>query len=309
MVGPTGIVVNPLAGGGRAQRQWARIRHLVLQRLKPSAVEFTSGPGEGFELARAMIRAGLECVVAAGGDGTAHEAANAVLAEGRGSALGVLPLGSASDFARSVGIPRRPEAAVEVLARGVVASVDVGEIRSATSGRRFFLNVASFGLGAAVARRLRASEARSWSPWRYFRAVLTELSRHKPAPIAIALEDAPEPVSGPVTHVAVGNGRFQGAGMELCPTARLDDGWLDVTVIRPVGVPDLLRSVHWLYRGMISRHPRVERYRARRLLAESSGSVEVETDGEPFGSLPVEVRVLPRVLRLIAPSVRPSTAT
>lgn len=247
-----------------------------------------------------MIRAGVEWIVAAGGDGTAHEAANAVLDEGARAALGVLPLGSASDFARSLGIPRNPEAAVETLARGVVAAIDVGEIRSAP-GRRFFLNVASLGLGAAVARRLHTGAGRSAGPWRYFRAVVAELSRHTPALVTIALDGAHSPVCGPVTHVAIGNGRFQAAGMEVCPRAELDDGWLEVTAIRPVGVPELLRGAHLLYRGAIFRHPKVDFYRARRLTAESPDTVEVETDGEPFGRLPVEVAVLPRALQIVVP--------
>lgn len=293
--------MNRQAGGGRAERQWARIRELVIESLRPSAVEFTSRPGEAHELARAMIRAGVEWIVAAGGDGTAHEVANAVLEEGARAALAVLPLGSASDFARSIGIPRNPEAAVKTLACGVVAPIDVAEIRSAAEGRRFFVNVASFGLGAAVARRLHAGRRRSAAPWRYFRAVLAELSRHTPAVVTIALDGANTPLCGPVTHVAVGNGRFQAAGMELCPRAELDDGWLEVTVVRPVGVSDLLRGAHLLYRGAIFRHPRVECYRARRLTAESSDTVEVETDGEPFGRLPVEVAVAPRALPIVVP--------
>lgn len=299
----TGLIVNPRAGGGRGGRRWARIRDRVMTRLRPAAVEFTSGPGQAFDLARKMIRNGVELVVAAGGDGTAHEVANAILHEAvpATAVLGVLPLGSASDFARGAGIARHPEAAVEVLAQGAVTPVDVAEICSPASGRRFFLNVASCGLGAAVARRLQAVRNRPSGAWGYLRAVITELSRHKPASVTIALEGVDTAVRSAVTHIAVGNGRFQAAGMEICPNARLDDGWLEVTLIRPVGVAELVCGARLLYGGRIYRHPKVDYYRARRLRAESADPVEVETDGEPYGRLPVEITVLPRALPLVVP--------
>lgn len=266
-------------------------------------MEFTSEPGEAFNLAQRMVRSGVELVVAAGGDGTVHEVANAILHEATGppAVLGVLPLGSASDFARGAGIPRHPQAAVEALAQGAVMWIDVAEITSPASSRRFFLNVASCGLGAAVARRLQAAHRRSSGPWSYLRAVMAELSRQKPAVVTIALDGAAATVSSAVTHIAVGNGRFQAAGMAICPNARLDDGWLEVTVIRPVGVVELACGARLLYGGQIYRHPKVDHYRTRRLRAESADPVEVETDGEPFGRLPVEITVLPRALPLVVP--------
>jgi YegS/Rv2252/BmrU family lipid kinase len=307
----TGLVINLRAGGGRARRRWERIHALVIKQLSPVALEFTSAAGQGFDLARTMIRSGVELLVAAGGDGTVHEVANAILQEATPptAVLGVLPLGSASDFARSAGIPRNPEAAVEALAQRTVVPIDVAEISSSASGRRFFLNVASCGLGAAVARRLQAGRSRSSGAWRYLRAVIAELSRQKPPVVTIARDGVTAAVHGAVTHVAAGNGRFQAAGMEICPNAKLDDGWLEVTVIRPVGVAELLCGARLLYRGQIYRHPKVEYYRAQRLRLESSDPVEVETDGEPFGRMPVDINVHPRALRLVVPPPgRPAAA-
>ncbi len=303
MMKATGLVVNLRAGGGRARRRWEQIHALAAKRLSPVALEFTSEAGQGFDLARTMLRSGVELLVAAGGDGTVHEVANAILREAAPptAALGVLPLGSACDFARSAGIPRNPEAAVEALAQGTLVRIDVAEVSSPILGRRFFLNVASCGLGAAVARRLQAGRTGSSGAWRYFPAVIAELVRQKPPAVTIARDGVTLAVRGPVTHVAVGNGRFQAAGMEICPNAKLDDGWLEVTVIRPVGVVELLCGARLLYGGQIYRHPKVEHYRTQRLRLESPDPVEVETDGEPFGRLPVDITVLPRALSLVAP--------
>jgi len=104
-----------------------------------------------------------------------------------------------------------------------------------------------------------------------------------------------------ITNVAAGNGQYHGAGMWICPGAIIDDGLLDVTVVRHLRLPELVRNVRVLYNGGILSHPKVESYRVKSLRAESHETVLLEIDGEPLGQLPVEVSVVPQAIRVFFP--------
>jgi diacylglycerol kinase (ATP) len=103
-----------------------------------------------------------------------------------------------------------------------------------------------------------------------------------------------------VTNVAVGNGRYHGGGMLSCPGAEIDDGFLDVTLIRFLTFPQLLGNIALLYNGTIHSHPKVESFKAKYVRADSDQPTLIEIDGEPLGRLPVEISVVPKTLQVLA---------
>jgi len=282
----TGVVLNPSAGGGRAGRRWPEMEP-ALRRVFPNIeIRVTAGRGEATRLARELLNRGAATIIAVGGDGTANEVANA-----GPPCLGVLPVGSAGDFARTLGAPRDWRAGIEWLGRARPVPIDAAQATftalDGTRQTRRFLNMASLALGGRAVRR---------TGMPYLAAALLELRR--PCPEIHLAVDGSEYL-GSLLHVAVGNGRTQGAGMRVCPRAEVDDGWLDITAIGPVSLFDVAMNLRKLYSGALLGHRKVLYWRGRLIRAESQAPVAVELDGEPAGFLPLEIRVEPSALRVL----------
>lgn len=310
-----GVIVNPRAAGGKTLRRWSEIAPQLSRRLGPVTARFTSAPGAGIALAQDFLRQGFEFLVAAGGDGTINEVANGFLENGGHSAaarLGILPLGTGGDFQRTLGIPGKLEDAIEVLAGGVPVKMDVGQANfTAHDGaqtHRYFLNVASFGMGGEVAARSRHTLRLLGGKAAFLWATLGAFLAYRGRRIRLELDGEPAREEFLVTNVAVGNGRYHGGGMHPCPTAVPNDGILEVTVIEYLNMFELARDLHVLYSDDIYRHPKVRHFRARRLTARSEEPTEIETDGEPLGRLPLEITLLAERLPVVVPRSSPLAA-
>jgi diacylglycerol kinase (ATP) len=284
----TALVVNPTAGSGRAGRLWPRIAEFI----GPSDCAVSAAAGDVELFARERLQAGFNLIVVVGGDGTIHEAVNAFFENGRPVApqavLAPVPIGTACDLARMLVLPTRQAAYAQHFTERKIRLYDVGLI-TLPGSIRCFLNVASAGLGAEAARRRRAALGRPG----YLAAALVSVARMEPP--LLQIDDA-SPV--PLLHVAIGNGRCTGGGINVCPLASPEDGLLDITLIAPVSTLEVARSVRLLYNGRIHSHPAVRHMRVRSLLVR--GPAMVEADGEICGPLPATFSVLPRALRVLA---------
>jgi len=306
----TVAILNPRSGRGRASRAWAAVRaHL------PGSVEIleTQAPGHAITLTRGALQRGATTVVAVGGDGTVSEVVNGFFDGDRsvapGARLAIVPHGTGSDFCRSVNLPASVPSLAAVIASGSAVPIDVMRVRytgpDGSIRLRYAINVVSFGLGGAVAARVDRSSKRLGGTVTFLAATLQTVLRFSPLAVRLTLDRAPV-VNATIMQVAVGNGQFHGGGMRACPEARLDDGWLDVTVVGELPLWRLVRALPQLYDGTIHAHPRVWSARVRRLEAASDETVSIEIDGEALGHLPVEIDVVPRALRVLIPAVAAS---
>ena len=304
----TVAILNPRSGRGGAARAWAAVQSYL---PGPVEVEETRAPGHAITLTRRALERSATTIVAVGGDGTLNEVVNgffdgdALVSPAAG--LAVVPHGTGSDFRRSVGLPADARALAAVIAAGATRPVDVMRVRYTTPdgsrASRHAINVTSFGLGGAVASRAGRSSRRLGGAVTFLIATLQTAARFSPCSVTLALDRAPA-VAATITQVAIGNGQFHGGGMWACPGARVDDGWLDVTVVRELRLWQLVAALPRLYDGSIRAHPRVWSARVQRLAADADAPVPVEIDGEPLGRLPIEIDVVPRALRLLIPSPR-----
>jgi YegS/Rv2252/BmrU family lipid kinase len=307
------VVANLLASSGRVRARWPEIISALQSRLHTTTSLFTEKSGHGIELTRDLLRQGYDLVVAAGGDGTINEVANGfVNSDGSifpGAAMGILPLGTGGDFQRTLGICSKLEDAVEILASGKSAPIDVGKAEFAgLNGApvcRYFVNVASFGMGGAV-----ASHAKNlWSRWSgrlaFLWATFATVASYRGKRITLEIDDTPAPTPFRITNVAIGNGRFHGGGMHPCPTAVLNDGIFEVTVIKYLNPFELARDIRILYSANVYQHPKVHHFHVRRIIARSEERTLVEIDGEPLGELPLEVTMAPGRLPMVVPPSSP----
>ena len=239
------------------------------------------------ERLRAAVADGVDVIVAAGGDGTAGLVANATL--GSSTALGILPLGSAMNLARSLGIPRDLRAAAQIVATGRTTEIDVG--RSA-AGR--FFEMASVGINAAVLGEAhRLAEGDYHSIVDLFRAVVA----YRPATMRIRLDD--ETVETGALMAVVANTPYTGAGLTLAPDARLDDGLFDVAVYRHFSKWELARYALSILAGRRQYSPKVRTFRSRRVRIEGHRALPARVDDRDLGATPIEVELIPRALRVI----------
>ncbi len=290
------VVVNPTAGGGRAERSVPT----VIARLRSHGISAHAVVGEGQQGSRAAARdavaGGADIVIACGGDGTVHTVLQEVV--GTESAFGILPLGTGNDNARALNIPRgSPEAAVDAMATAVVRRVDVGVARDASGAQRYFLGVLSAGFDSAVnerANRMRRPQGTA----RYLLAIVGELGAFTATDYQLWVDG--REVSGPAMLVAVGNGMSYGGGMKVCPDARLDDGLLDVTWVREVPRRTFLTVFPRVFKGTHTGHPSVRTERGAQVRIVGEGPIAY-ADGERLGPLPLDITVSAGALRVVAP--------
>lgn len=282
------VLTNPTAGGGRAAHTGRR----AVARLREREIHVTTiegrTPGDALTLLERAVGSGTDAVVAVGGDGLVNLVIQ-VLA-GTDTPMGLVPAGSGNDLARVLGVPRGDAArAADLVADNVTRTIDLGRV-----GERWFATVLSSGFDSLVTER--ASRIR-WSGGRlrYNAAMIMQLAKLEKLSYVIELDDAE--LSIDATLVAVGNGNSYGGGMAICPDARVDDGLLDITVVRGVSRTRLLGMSPTLYRGTHIDLPQVDTYTSARVTLRSAGIVAY-ADGERVGDLPVTAQSVPRALRV-----------
>jgi YegS/Rv2252/BmrU family lipid kinase len=301
----TVLVVNALARSGEAE--FARAREALERRgVALAAARRVDDPAALRRFIRAELARGADRVVVGGGDGTLSTAAG--LLAGTRAALAILPLGTANDFARTLGIPADLARACRVVARGRVRTVDVG-----LAGRRAFLNAASVGVSSEVTRRVNGGLKRRAGALAY--PLAGAAAAGTPPFRARLVADGAVRHDGWALQVVIGNGRFHGGGRLVAPGARPDDGALDAYVLsapsgddpgRPAArARDLLALARYaalLLRGRHVEHPRVLHLRAREVALRTDPPLEVDADGEVAGRTPAAFRVARAALRVVAPA-------
>ncbi len=252
--------------------------------------------GDAVRMARACARAGADLVVAAGGDGTLNEVVNGLMLKpGWPGRVGLIPTGTANDFAAGMEIPADPEEALDVALRGRPREVDVGRVNE-----RYFVNVSTGGFGAAATEEAGPETKRLLGPWAYVITGVKQFSDLRPA---MARFEGPEGVAheGEVLLFAVGNARRTGGGSMLTPRAELDDGLLDVMIVPGMPRLDFLALLPDLRAGTHVDSPDVIYLRATELRVESDEALSVNADGEPLRGRRFDYGLERRALRFMAP--------
>ena len=265
----------------------------------------TRGPGHATELTREAIKRGAKTIIAVGGDGTINEVVNGFFEDEQriptDATLAVIPHGTGSDFSRTLKLPLDGKLAARIIQDGEKRFIDVMKVRyTASDGNpmvRYAVNVVSCGLGGAVADKVNRSSKAMGAFWTFASATLKAALRFSGSHVAVRLDDS-KTINATITNVAVGNGQYHGAGMRICPEAIVDDGLLDVTIVRHISLHQLVRNMPMLYNGKILSHPRVESYRVKTITADSRETVLVEIDGEALGRLPIEIVMIPSAIRV-----------
>lgn len=286
------LIVNPSAAGGRASLSLADVRAALGDYGLAHHVEWTRSLEHARELALSAAAAG-EVAVAFGGDGLLGAVAGAL--KHSNGVVGVLPGGRGNDFGRVLGIPLDPRAACEVLANGVVRALDLGQAGAST-----FIGIASCGFDSEANRIANETKVvRGNMVYAY--GALRALAGWRPATFTVVF-DGGEPRTFTGYSIATANSKAFGGGMMLAPDASLQDGMLDVVMIRDMPRLRYLRLLPTVFSGRHVRQPTVEIVRAREVEISAERPFVMYADGDPVAELPLAVRALPGAVKVIGPA-------
>ncbi len=299
------IVVNPKAAGGEVGRRWSTVESRLRPRVDEMKVVETTGRLSAIELIRNALDEGETEIAIVGGDGTVNEATNAFIEDDKAvlpdARLTVIPVGSGTDFAKTLGLPIGLDHAESVLQADATKVIDVGKATyvnlQGEPETRYFANILEAGVGGAVVEKVNRSAKLFGGRVAFLWAILTTLPGYENQLVDLEV-DGEGVARGPMNSVIIANGRYYGSGLKPAPMAELDDGLFEVVLIGDVGLGEALSSLGKLRKGEHLDHPKVSHLRGQRVVALSDGDVLAEMDGEVVGRLPMEVEILPRVLQV-----------
>lgn len=297
------VILNPKAAGGKTGALLPRLQAWLKQHQTQAQLVSTEAKGHAQSLAALAAQQGIGRVVVVGGDGSLQEVVNGLMQQPANArcSLGLVSAGRGNDAARGLGLPRLLPDALACAFGSAQRRIDVLLAQDAQGRQRYFTVAGGAGFDAQVAHVMEQPR-RFWMRGEagYLLATLRELWHFKTQELLITLRtgDSEQQVQAPHLFAAFANSPFYGAGMQICPGARCDDGLIDVCMVGDLSRLAALRALPGIYKGSHLSNPKVSMAQVRSLRIESRSAVPMHLDGEPFGTLPVDVCVVPKALTL-----------
>ncbi|MDR3366964.1 MAG: diacylglycerol kinase family lipid kinase, partial [Prevotellaceae bacterium] len=300
------VIVNPKAGRGHGLRDWP----VISNRLNFSGVDFTCVFTEkkfhAVELTVKAVNDGFRKIVVVGGDGTVNEVVNGLFIQKQAPAhevtLSVIPVGTGNDWVRMLGIPRTYSDAVHSICREQTILQDVVKItfeEARVKQTRYMANVSGIGFDAMANRSFnRLKEAGRTGTWLYLSSVLLTLFRYRSKHF-VAKVDGKDFFDGRLFSGAIGVGKYNGGGMLQMPAAVVDDGLMDVTLIRKMNLYRFFTNVQRLYNGTIYNFYKVKATQGKNVFITSYPQSPIEIDGEACGYSPFTFELVPKSIRVV----------
>ncbi|MEE9162588.1 MAG: diacylglycerol kinase family protein [Candidatus Neomarinimicrobiota bacterium] len=268
------VIANPAARRGTGGKAISLARQLAQNYREHFSFDFllTEAPGHATELARAHA-ADYDVVAALGGDGTVNEVVQGLA--GGDTPLGLIPIGTGNDFARSAGVPRKLEAAMDLLCRGKAQPTDLGVVNG-----RHFINAVGIGFDGRTNHEIEHIKYLR-GPLVILAAIFRTMVFWKAVPITLSVDG--ETTAGPAYLIGIGNGPSVGGGMQLTPRARVGDGQLHVTHVADISPWKSILNFGRLKSGTIDRLDEVTLLQGNHIVVESEEPLPVHVDGEGWG--------------------------
>ncbi len=300
---PCAVIANPAAGGGRTGEALGGLRDRLHAHFgENTPLSCTRRAGEAGDLAAQALQNGARHLVIVGGDGTIHEVVNGIYAHAAELvaqvSLSIIGTGTGGGLARSLGIPRDLESQLDIARGAASRRIDLGRVTFEGQGRScWFVSECQVGIGAEVVRRTSTSTKALGGSLSYVLTTLPLLFRHPNQAVELSWDNG-ERRSMPVTGIVIGNGAITGGGMRLTPKAVLDDGLLDVLIIKGSSILRLLMDMSRVSSGRHIASPGCDYLQTRSIAIASTVDVAVSADGELVGALPARFECSPHQLRV-----------
>jgi diacylglycerol kinase (ATP) len=296
------LLVNPLAGNGRAIAALPALRNFAAQRGWNLEIDITKSAEDLTRKARLAAQSGRERILVLGGDGTFQLLLNAVRDQPQ-IVLGVIPAGGGNDLAAALGLPADPLQAAALVLNGEPRYLDAVRARTADGIERLFSGGGGVGLDAEAARHANGSYRRLGGRARYRLSAIRALLCFRAFRARIILyESAGDALQATALVVGVLNTPSYGGGLYLAPKARTDDGQLELVIVEDLNALQILRLLPaFALRGELNTQ-RIRRLGVKQVRIETETPLWVHGDGEVLGMTPAEFSVVPRAVRILCPA-------
>ncbi len=293
------LIANPISGKGKAKTVAQQAYTALTAANHKGEIKLTSGTGDAKRFAQEAVSSGIRWVIACGGDGTLHEVVNGIT-NVPDVTLAIIPCGRGNDLATAVGIPRKPQHAIQTLFTGKSRFIDLGYVRSEEGSEHYFTTITTCGYDTEVSRRAAARTTPFSGTASYVYAAIATLFHYECPSVRIegdfgVYEDS-------ILLAATGSTKSYGGGFKIVPDAQFDDGLFDVCIIRSVSSFTVLRLMVTLFWGGHVSHPAVEIHQTRSLKIETDPPVMLYADGEPMCETPATIQVIKHGLTVLVPS-------
>lgn len=291
----TSIIYNPAAGSVKDRESIGE----KLRQLSGARIYFTEKEGDAIRFAENAIQQGQDLIVAAGGDGTLNEVINGIAPFADRIQIGLVPLGTGNDFARTLALPNSIEDCINILETGKTRAIDL--VRVTSDQVRYFVNVSAGGFSGTVNEKLTPEIKKTWGPLAYLRSAAAAFPELRSYRTTVVLDDDP-PLEADLYNAIIANGRFVAGGTEVAPEAAADDGLLDLILVLQKPMSEIALLIAQMLNGKHLGSDAVVFRRAKKILVRSNPGMWFNVDGELVGNEPALFEALPRALRFVVPA-------
>ena len=287
------IIFNPRAGSVTNREKVLS----QLTQLNPVALRITRKAGDAEKWARNAVRTKCDYIVVAGGDGTLNGVVNGLATDAKNVRIGIVPLGTGNDFARTLELPISIEDNIDILRPAKTKRIDLVRVKSKKRAR-YFVNVSAGGFSGMVDEKMTPKIKRTWGPLAYIRGAAAALPKLHAYHTQILLDDG-ERLSADLYNVVIANGRFVAGGLPIAPAADPSDGFLEVVLIPKLCAAEIAVLAAEIVLGKhLSSKATVFR-RAKKISVRSRPGMCFNVDGEFVGNAPAVFQILPRALNFV----------
>ena len=292
------LIANPAAGPSHAKPDWGLVTRTLREAGWWVSLQGTTGPGSAGILARDAVRDGCKLVVVAGGDGTINEAIQPLA--GSDVVLGLIPVGTANILARELKIPLDPLAAARALVHGHPRPVDLGLVTGRSQPGRYFCEMVGIGFDAAAVGGVPPIMKTALGKGAYVFSAVTTSFTHRPSRMRLVVDGRRSRRLSFMLTIC-NTGLYGADFLKITPDATVDDGLLDAAIFRGQTV----LSAWWEFLAIAARRLKewtdVEFLTCRRIEVRTARPVPIQIDGDPAGTTPVTVEIVPKAIKVMVP--------
>ncbi|MDI7258926.1 MAG: diacylglycerol kinase family lipid kinase [Thermodesulfobacteriota bacterium] len=290
------VIVNPAAGGGKTLRLFPKIKRWLSESPHEFFFTIPKSPDEmRSEIVNASAR-GIDAILILGGDGTVHDILPAIATTNL--PFGFLPCGRGNDLVRNAGLLSNLKKSCHLPSDPSFSKFDLPTVNEAP-----FIGIAYLGFDAEVNKLANDGKGYFGGKLGYTICVLKTLKKFRPFEIEMTIDD--HYLRERVMMVSVANGPYYGGGMKIAPQAAMNDGILDICIVKEISKWELLRQFPKVFNGTHISHPKIMMKSGRRIKIISDESREIFADGEYVGSLPAECTIGDQTVRILSPPISP----
>ena len=297
------LIVNPNSGRKNFRKSWTIIQKLLDTKKVSYNFELTRFKKDEILLVKKAIISGYRKIIVVGGDGTFHHTVNGIMQQNVCKSsdikLGIIPLGTGNDWIKTYQIPNQIEKSIDIILTDKTDYQDIGKITHQNNVIEYFNNLAGTGYDGYVVKKL--NSLKKLGAIAYLLSGLEGLLLYKSFNYKIRINN--KEINEKCLMVLFGICQYSGGGMQLTQNANPKDGLLDLTIVKNIGLFDLILNLPKLYNGQIINHKKVENHKVTSIQVEVSNNNNsiIEADGELIGTGSLEVSIIPKGIKVFVP--------